>query len=584
MAGMGSIYVGTSGLQSAQNALNTTAHNLANVDTSGYTRQQVVMSDTLYNTLKWSPLSPAQVGLGNQIAAVRQVRDTFLDAEYRVSAGRQAFYETCYDTFYEIETYFGELESVQFNSSLTDLWDAVSELAKQPDDGVRLATLKEMSVNFVNRAEAVYNGLASYQSNMNLQITDTVDRINELGKQIYDLNIQIRNVELGGKENANDLRDARNQALDELSGYINISYEEDAEHMVHVKAENADFVTGLTYHKIGISTDNAYGFATPVWEHLDNAEVFDFSLEISTSLNTDIGKLKALVLARGDEKATYVNMPVAPVESDYTDPAEYAAALAKYNDDLNVYNTYTSASAIMNVQAEFDQLFHGVVTAMNDILCPNTTVTFVDDMGVTHTLTVLDEANASYGADGQIGIELFTRDDIPRYKEETFTVNGETVTYKVFQGEDTSNSLDRSTWYTIGKVHVNEEVLKDPTCLGFITGQKEADLARAKKMVDIWSDGFAVLNPNVLSKSNFREYYTALISEIGNMGSVHNGSAMALESATTYLDNKRTEVTGVSSDEELTSMIKFQSAYNAASRYITTISEMLEHIVTTLGA
>lgn len=583
MAGMGSIYVGTSGLQTSQNALNTTAHNLANVDTKGYTRQQVVQSDSIYNTLKASYLSPSQVGLGSQIAAVRQVRDFFLDAEYRVSAGRQAFYETCYDTIYEIETYFGELESVQFNVALDDLWDAVSEVAKQPDDGVRLATLKEMAVNFVNRAEAVYEGLASYQLNMNLQINNTVDRINELSKQIYELNLQIRDIELAGTEHANDLRDVRSQALDELSGYINIRYEEDGEHIIHVKAENADLVTGLTYHKIGTTTDNVYGLVTPVWPHLDNAEVFDFSLEISTSLNTDIGMLKALVLARGDKKATYADMPVAPVESDYTDPADYAAALDKFNEELEVYNVYTSASAIMNVQAEFDQLFHGIVTAMNDVLCPNKTITFTDDMGVTHTLTVLDEENTSYGADGELGVELFTRDDIPRYTEQTFTVNGETVTYQVYNEENLSNSLDRTTWYTIGKVHVNEEVLKDPTCLGFVTQQGEADFTRAEEMVKKWEDGFAVLNPNILSKSNFLDYYGSLISEVGNLGSVYKGSAQALASASTYLDNKRIEVTGVSSDEELSNMIKFQSAYNAASRYITTVSEMLEHIISTLG-
>lgn len=583
MAGLGSIYVGTSGLQSSQNALNTTAHNLANVDTKGYTRQQVVMSDNLYNTLGASYLSPSQVGLGSEIAAVRQVRDSFLDAEYRVNAGRQAFYEACYDTIYEIETYFGELESVQFNESLSDLWQAVSEVSKQPDDGVRLATLKEMAVNFVNRAEAVYEGLADYQLNMNLQITNTVDRINELSRNIYHLNLQIRDVELGGAEHANDLRDERNKALDELSGYLNIDYEEDSDHIVRVKAENVDLVTGLTYHNIGVSTDNAYGFATPVWPQLDDAEVFDFSLEISTSLNTDIGKLKALVLARGDKKATYVDMPVAPVESDYTDPAEYAAALDKFNEELQVYNVYTSSSAIMNVQAEFDQLFHGIVTTMNDVLCPNKTVTFTDDMGVTHTLKVLDEENTSYGANGELGVELFARIDAPRYTEKSFVVNGETITYQVYNEEDTSNALDRTTWYTIGKVAVNEEVLKDPTCLGFVTKQGEADFTRAEKMVDKWEEGFAVLNPNVLSKSNFLNYYGALISEIGNLGSVYKGSSDALASSSTYLDNKRIEVTGVSSDEELTNMIKFQSAYNAASRYITTISEMLEHIINTFG-
>lgn len=583
MGGFGSLYVGTSGLQMSQNALNTTAHNLSNVDTVGYTRQQVIQADRIYNNLKDSYLSKSQIGLGTNIAAVRQVRDMFRDAEYRTSVGRQGFYEESYNTVYEIQNYFGELESIKFNDSLQTLWNAVSEVAKQPDDSVKLATLKEMAVTFVSRAEAVYQGLADYQVKMNLQISDTVDKINELTKNIYELNLQIRDVELSGTEHANDLRDARNSALDELSSYLNISYEEDAESMVHIRTEGVELVTSMNYHKMDVKTDNVNGFAIPYWPHL-GTEVFDFSTPISTSLNTDIGSLKAMVLARGDHKATYADMPVEPVESDYATTAEYEAALADYNVKLKEYNTYTSSSAIMNVQAELDQLFHGIVTAMNDVFCPNKTVTFTDDAGVTHTLKVLDTENAAYGKDGQQGVELFSRKDTPRYTEQTFTVGGETVTYQVYNEEDLSNPLDRGTWYSIGKVEVNEVVLKDPTSLGTINKQGEADFGVGEALEKAWSDPFAVLNPSVLDPSNFMDYYAALISDVGNLGSIYDGAATAMAQSSEYLDQKRSEVTGVSSDEELTNMIKFQSAYNAASRYMTTVSEMLEHLIVSLGA
>lgn len=583
MGGFGSIYVGTSGLQMSQNALNTTGHNLSNIDTTGYTRQQIVQSDRLYNNIKESHISKSQVGLGTDIAAVRQVRDMFRDTEYRLSVGRQGFYEESYNTINEIENYFGELESIKFNDALQTLWKAVSEVAKQPDDSVRLATLKEEAVTFISRANAVYKGLTDYQVKMNKQINDTVEDINKLTKDIYDLNKQIRDIELAGIENANDLRDARNSALDKLSGYLYITYEEDAESMVHVRTEGVDLVTGMSYHKMDTKMDNANGFAIPYWPHLGE-EVFDFSVPIDTKLNTDIGSLKAMVLARGDHKATYADMPVKPVESDYATTADYQAAMDAYNVKLKEYNTYTSCSAIMNAQTELDQLFHGIVTLMNDVFCPNKTVTFTDDGGVTHTLKVLDTENASYGKDGRQGVELFARADTPRYTEQTFMVGGQAVTYQVYNEEDLSNPLDRGTWYSIGKVEVNDAVLKDPTCLGTINAQGEADFARGEALEAVWSKPFAVLNPNILDPTNFMDYYAALISDVGNQGSVYDGAARALAKASAYLDQKRSEVTGVSSDEELTNMIKFQSAYNAASRYITTVSEMLEHLIVSLGA
>lgn len=576
MGGFGSLYVGTSGLQMSQNALNTTGHNLANIDTAGYTRQQIVQSDSIYNNIKESYLSKSQIGLGTNIAAVRQVRDIFRDQEYRVSKGRQGFYEESFNAIDEMQKYFGELETKKFSTALDDLWYAVSEVAKKPDDSVNLATLKEMSVTFVKRANAVYQGLAKYQSEMNQQISDAVDRINELTRDIHELNLQIRDIELGSTEHANDLRDLRNSALDELSGYLFIDYSEDAEGLVHVRTEGVELVTGLTYHKMDVRSDSINDFLTPYWPHV-REDVFDFSIEISTRLSTDIGSLKAIILARGDHKATFADMPVEPKESDYATTAEYDAAVADYAKKLKTYNAYTSNSAIMNVQAEFDQLFHGIVTTMNDILCPNKTIT--DSTGKTYQ--VLDEANAAYGKDGRQGVELFSRMDTPRYTKQT--IDG--TDYWVYNEEDLSNPLDRSTWYSIGKVEVNREVIADPTCLGFFKANMEdVDFERANALLQSWSDGFAVLNPNILDPSNFVDYYNAMIGEIATRGSVYSGTAEAMADSTNYLDMKRQESTGVSSEEELTNMIKFQSAFNAASRYMTTVSEMLEHLIVSLGA
>ena len=95
MSLMGSLYVGQSGLQTGQNALNTTAHNMSNVDTAGYTRQQVQQTARTYVTLSKTNSANAyqQTGLGVQYAQVKQVRDYFLDKTYRRESGRSAFYD-----------------------------------------------------------------------------------------------------------------------------------------------------------------------------------------------------------------------------------------------------------------------------------------------------------------------------------------------------------------------------------------------------------------------------------------------------------------------------------------------------------
>ena len=114
--GFGSFFVGSSGLMSAQNALNVTANNLANVDTKGYVRQQVIFSDKHYNAFQSEAIgvNVQQAGLGVSIGDVVHARDIFLDKAYRQENGRQSFYGACYDTVAQVEDLFQELDGEEF--------------------------------------------------------------------------------------------------------------------------------------------------------------------------------------------------------------------------------------------------------------------------------------------------------------------------------------------------------------------------------------------------------------------------------------------------------------------------------------
>jgi len=215
---MGSLYIGSSGLQSSQNALNTTAHNMSNMGTTGYVRQQVQLGTREYNTISMNASSVAnqQIGLGVTISKVTQARDFFLDQTYRKESGRSAFYETSYKAMSEVENLLGELDGSSFSDALGDLWTAVQDLANNPTSATNQGLLVQRASQFLEKANSVYSGLSSYQDNLNLQIKGSVDKINNYGKQIVALNDQIREIEAGSVESANDLRDARNKAIDEL--------------------------------------------------------------------------------------------------------------------------------------------------------------------------------------------------------------------------------------------------------------------------------------------------------------------------------------------------------------------------------
>ena len=116
MSLMANLYVGSSGLQATQNALNTVAHNMANMDTDGYTRQQVSQGTRAYQTLenRFDTIAPKQIGTGVNYSNCKQVRSEFLDISYRVETGRSAFYDVSVKALEEVEDQLQEMQGTEF--------------------------------------------------------------------------------------------------------------------------------------------------------------------------------------------------------------------------------------------------------------------------------------------------------------------------------------------------------------------------------------------------------------------------------------------------------------------------------------
>jgi len=521
------LYVGASGIQTSSNSLNTVAHNLSNVDTAGYTRQSASQSTRNYNIVSKSAsyISYQEIGLGVKYAEVRQVRDFFLDKTYRKESGRSAFYDVSYDTMVQVEDLLGESGDNNFQESISDVWKTIQELANDPSSAVTQGLFVSKAQTLLERATNVYNSICDYQMNLNTQVKNTVDQLNKYGERLKELNDAIAKIEIGGYEHANDLRDERNYILDQMAELVDISYVEDIDNYVSVQIEGVDFVKRDDVYEIGIQADEN-GFYTPFWIQnaslktldsgtqiydIESARVFDMKREISSDIDTDIGKLKSILLARGDKFAT----------------AEDLQNAETYNRDI-------AQSICMNIAAEFDQLISNIVTTINDIL---TEAGYTDENGDA----------------------LFLRN--------------------VIEGDWTQEQ----GWYT-SNVYVNPKYLQQPTLISMMKKDGSVDYETATKLKDAFNEEKYVLNPNTTKASSFIEYYSDLVTQISNSGSVYKhiseNQAVTKEEAAFA----REQVVGVSSDEELQKMIMYQNAYNASSRYITTINDMLESMMNAFGA
>lgn len=641
--GMAGLFIGTTGLKTAQTALNTTAHNLSNINTSGYTRQQVTFSDTQYVRVNTSDkVSSPDYGLGVAVSEVRRIRDQFIDQAYRNENSRLGFYESQYKAIEEIEDQFGEMQGVTYESYLINLYNSVNELAKNPTSTVARSSLIQNATAFIEKSENVYKGLKDYQTTLNTQVKNMVDSINKLGDKIYTLNKKISKIESTGIEDANDLRDERDAAIDELSKYIDITYYENDSKEVIISAEGIPFVTMGELAKMDTRVVEGTNLVIPTWPGYER-DVYDLSTEASNVDETDKGELKGLLIARGNMVVDYTVVPEAPSSSDYDmstadGRAAYQEAYNKYSKAQEYYNTYIEPSAILSAMAGFDKLVNGIVEKINNILCPEKSevrnnpymaadgteiqadiytydsvsqqvlydrygreVTGTDNGDGTYrfssgeklytsaggtevpvdsyTYSMLDMDKTGYGMDDDktVGTELFSRKGTDRYIKITDD-SGKTIYIR-----NNLNETDYESLYKLGNLQINPEAAQNVGKIPLSTVQGKEDFDRAKELVDAWDEKFASLNPDTYAKSDFMTFYNNFIGEYATLGKALGNYVSNQTTMVDGYDNQRLQSEGVSSDEELEKMIKYQQAYNAASRYVNVVNQMLEHLVTSLG-
>ena len=616
----GSLFVGSSGLRGAQNALNVVANNLSNIDTKGYVRQRVAFEDEPYNQFAMASVSYQKSGLGVQIGDVLHTRDQFLDRAYRTENGRQSFYQVNYDAASEIEVQLQEMTGQKFSEAIEDLYQAFAEYAKDPSSDVIQNLVVQKGQLFISRAKGVYDGLISYQENMNTKLRDDVNRINEIGKTIVDLNRDIQRIEAGGVETAMQLRDERDKLIDELSGLAKIEYKETWDGITKIKLEGVDFVTDSSYFKIALQEDKATGYLNPYWQKLSDPLKNDYAYVFDTSAcdpktNTDIGEVKGILLARGHEVANYLDLET--TQYVYENGAR----------EGTVKRPGLADSVVMNSQAELDKLVHTLVTKINEFLSPTTALSeykggtttafsevpvydrFGMDTGlktsglvgrdangrlvtITNETRFFDDTDPALGSDYEIpSHELFSRDGVDRYvwvdletpDHITCADGTEIKGFYMYQAED--EDFDPDSLYTLNKLEINQEVLEKPSLLPHTYDRPNGRMIAydmAENIYNLWETVDYSINPSDETPCSIQKFYTKWVGELATTGSIYKTTAESLESTRDNVEASRQQVIGVGSDDELTEMIKYQNAYNASSRYINVVSQMIDYLLNSL--
>lgn len=475
-----------SGLYANKKSLDTTAHNIANVDNPNYVRQQVIQTSSRY-----SPSANGQFKFGNgvDIEEIRQIRDEFLDIRFRTQSQELGYWSAKNSVFEQVQDIVNEMSDSGLQKVMDQFWNSWNELAKNPDNLTIRGLVKERAIAFTETVNHIHHQLDSLQINLNKDIKNSVSEINTIAREISNLNRSIIEYEGQGLR-ANDYRDARNGLLDKLSQMVNIQCYEEATGAMNVSVGGKSLVNGLRYNEMS-AENNASSYVDVYWKET-------VGTSDPTKVSVKGGELLGLIESRGDVESTI---------------------LPSGNGNATWIGDIDKKEIIPSIKHQLNKFVNTLVTEINT----------VHQNGYTLT--------------GTNGGNLFT-------------------------------AINSTLPIQTGNIQFNPAYgLND--IAASLSGAK-GDGKNAEKIAEI-------RETYIFGDVNCDDYYRDVISDLGvsaNEAVVMNDS---LNIVTSEIDNKRRSMSGVSLDEEMTDMLKYQHSYVANSRVVNAVDEMLDRIINRMG-
>lgn len=273
------------GLLASQKSLYIMNHNINNMNTKGYSRQEGAQRATTPYDLP----GVGFLGTGTEIYEVNRVRDSYIDFKYWNENAPKGEWTIKKDTLLELEKLFGEPSKSSFRQYLDDLYVALDNMSKNPGNFSFREPVKENALAFTKHINETALRLEELRKETGFAIDTTVRRINGIATQIVSLNRQIYSNELSGRK-ANDLRDQRDLLVDELSQMVNVKVDESKDGKFRISISGITVVDHLNTSEIKVNKD-------------ENSKEISLKWENGSKVDLKSGELKGLLeLYDGDGK------------------------------------------------------------------------------------------------------------------------------------------------------------------------------------------------------------------------------------------------------------------------------------------
>ena len=606
--------IGVSALNSFQVATNTTANNIANVKTTGFTRQSATLTakDALNVTARYG-----SVGTGVTVTSIKQQRDLYYDTKYWENNSCYGRYEQKLYYLDQIQNYFKDNgASVKgFSSVFSQMFSDLDTLRSKPSD-------KTVRNQFISSAQSLCtyfnqmsDNLSKLQDDCNEEIRNRVDEINSISEKISLLNKEINQIETGTGVEASSLRDERANLMDDLSKIVNVSYKE-----TPIQNTNGDnlggtsfclfvngekIVDGKDYRKLVCESTDIKNNQT------DNDDLFkiywaDTKMEFVATAGTAGGSLKALFEMRDGDNLENFKGNVTQADSYSFTVSNTSLTnikslnLPDTNGKITVdHVTYTYDSWEAEVDADgniksmkFNLSKNKAVANPAAVVADNATLSAgsgINERGIPYYMTQLNEFVRNFA-------ELFNKaeskgqnmnGDTPPTFFEGITDTGKVYDFsdsdaysKLTDGQTTTISSSSNTYYrmTAGNYSVNKDVMNNVSLFATATDYVKTDACDIVDELKKLQSQTTVYRGD--KAESFLETIISNVSVDTEKAETNNKLYQNLEQT---ISNQRTSVSGVDEDEEALNLIKYQNAYNMASKVISIMSQMLEKLINDTG-
>lgn len=543
------------GLYSSQRGLANVSHNVDNVNTPGYSRQ--VINQTASRPILMAG-SAGMLGTGSDVVSVDRVRDTYLDEKYWSEAKYFGEWEVKATVIEEMQAIFNEPSKTGYSQIISDFYSALQTLSTDPSSESTRALVMEKGKAVAKYFNSVATHFDQMQEDLNNMVYSKVEEINNLADQIRELNLQIYNYEVMGNK-ANDLRDRRGYLVDQLSKLVNVEAyevqtglklpngEPETRFMVVISGKALVDQGDVVHLKCERRNQNLNA------EDIDN--LYEVSWEDGNKVNIKSGELRGYLDMRdGNDGVLGLNGQKTP---EYKGIPYYQR---KLNEFVRTFAMAFNEGIIRDESGDYEKI-NGHVDGYRLNSSPD------DDPPAT-------------------GIRFFTMlgDDGKPVSSDDFESIALAYAAKYGVTDNGSTAYDERIQkgyelLTARNFSISFDIESDPTN-NIAASSEPGEVSNNENLISIMNMRH---NTFMFMEGAPEDYIKTLISSMGVDGQQFELYMQIQDNIMTQLENRRQSVSGVSLNEEMINMVKYQQIYGASAKMIQTYSDVLDILINRMG-